>query len=234
MLLLCLILFATASAQSVSARREAGTLYVSLSDLARLLSFSVTDSGNSVTLRTPEGVLVLFEGSPDLDWTPVDAVNAGAAILSLPTPTFKRDGEWFAPTEVLDLVRVTATEQIVTLPDGRTMDLVIPEAIEARNSRNSSLIDLGNGVTGLSFYKAGPAGKDTVSLLIMDAGLMPLAFPEQQRKLDPVLTQLEGGKPLYFIVTSLADSIWDTNFRIDQGGAGARVRLPVQRELTSG
>lgn len=205
-----------------------------MSDLARLLSYSVTDSGNSVTLRTPEGVLVLFDDSPDLDWTPIDAVNTGATILSLPTPSFKEDGEWFAPTQVLDLLAASATSQTLTLPDGRELRLEIPATTQSQAARNSSLVDLGNGVMGLSFYKASPDGRDTLSLLLLDAGLMPLAFPEQRTQLDTVLTQLQEGKPLYFIVTSLADSSWDNRFRIEQDGRALEYSYPTGVSLLEG
>ena len=215
--LLFLALSLTA-AQSVSARRELGALYVSLSDVAQELSYSVTDSGNSLTLRTPGGVLTLFNNSPDLDWTPAADNPGGEGVLSLSAPSFKVGDEWFAPLDVLDLLNISPGSSALTLPDGRSLSLDIPDTPQTRASANTALIDLGNGVTGLSFYKAGPAGKETLSLLVMDLGLMPLAFPEQQRELDRVMTALGTGKPLYFILTALSSSSWDASFRIDQGG----------------
>jgi hypothetical protein len=209
-LILLLLLSSLASAQGVSARRVAGTLYVSLSDVATRLGYSVSESAGSFTVRFDNTVLTVFANSPDI------TLNGEENTLS--SPAFQEKNEWFAPDDSLSFLNVTLTGTSLSFPDGKMVTLEFPTSSTTFSSPRSDSIELGNSVTGLAFYASGSAGEETVSVLMLDLGLMALAFPDQQKAFDAVSSKFTQGKPIYFIVTALADSPWQSSFTIEQQG----------------
>lgn len=221
---LVLLLLSVVSAQ-VSARKVTGTLYVSVSDLASIMGYSLTESKESLAIRTPN-VLILFSGSPDISY--------GGTEDTLSAPVFVQgEEEWFAPEDVLSFLGLGSIGNLITLPDGRTLSLEFP-SIPLVTSSRSAVIDLGNNVEGLAFYAAGSADADTLSVLMVDVGLMGLAFPEQQKTFDELQQKFTSGKPVYVVVTALAETSWESVFTIEQQGRALEYRAPGSLSLLEG
>jgi hypothetical protein len=204
------VLGSAALAQGVSARRVAGALYISVSDVATRLGYSVSESAGSFTVRFDTTVLTLFADSPDI------TMNGAEDTLS--SSVFQDKKDWFAPEDSLSFLKVTLTGTTLTFPDGQMATLEFPASPTTFSSSRSLVVDLGNSVTGLTFYAVGSAGDETVSVLLLDLGLMALAFPEQQKALDAISSKFSTGKPIYFIVTALAPSPWQSSFTLEQQG----------------
>jgi hypothetical protein len=220
-----LIGFHVGFAQTVSARRDAGVLYVSLSDVAKQLGYSVSEAAGSLTIRFENTVVTFFASSPDI------TVNGSDDTLS--SSVFK-SGEWFAPDDALSFLKVALEGESLILPDGHSVALEFPASRATFDSSKWEEVDLGNSVTGLSFYAAGSAGEETVSVLLLDLGLMALAFPEQRKDFDAVLSKFTKGKPIYFLVTALADSTWESSFTIEQQGRVLQNQAPGSLSLLEG
>jgi hypothetical protein len=214
--ILFILLCSSALAQGVSARRVAGALYISVSDVAARLGYSVSESVGSFTVRFDTTVLTLFADSPDITVNGAEDTLSSSVFQDNPISENKK--EWFAPEDSLSFLKVTLTGTTLTFPDGQMATLEFPASPTMFSSSRSLLVDLGNSVTGLTFYAAGSAGEETVSVLLLDLGLMALAFPEQQKSLDAVSSKFSTGKPIYFIVTALAPSPWQSSFTIEQQG----------------
>ena len=233
-ILLVLLLTSLVSAQDISVRRESGASYVSLSDVAAVLGYTAQDSGDSFTVRSSEGILTVFDGSPDFEWTADAATEpTDRAIQSASAPVLKLDDEWFAPGDLFTLFGIVTGARTLSLPDGRSLTLDVATDLK-NDSENSSLTELGGGVTGLSFYKSGTAGKDTTSLLLIDMALMARAFPEQQAAIDAALAKFTSGQPLYFVVTAVTNATWEPSFRVEQGGRVLEFRHPANITVLEG
>ena len=220
-----LLIFACMSVAwgQVSARKIAGTVYVSVTDLVTILGYSVTSASSSLTIRTPENALILFANSPDISFA------GNEDTLSAPV---LEQGEWLAPEDVLSFLGLSLLGNSITLGDGRTLSLEFP-AVPTLTSARSDIVDLGNSVEGLAFYASGSAGPETVSVLLMDVGLMSLAFPEQQQTFDE-LKQKFSGKPIYVVVTALAESNWESVFSLEQQGRVLEYSAPHSLSLLEG
>jgi hypothetical protein len=229
-------LLSPALGASLPALTLAGTTYVSLSDVARLMGLETSDGGQSLTVRASGGVLVIFDRSPDILWRAADGSESPeASDLSLAAPVQRVEGRWFVPAELLGLLGVTVAGDVVTLPGGAEYTLAYPRDPWASGSGDQSdLIDLGNSVMGLALYASGAAGQDSLSLLLVDAALLSLAFPEQQRAIDTFIANLERGRPLYFIVTAVVETPWETTLTFSQNGASFTARYPLTVSVLEG
>jgi hypothetical protein len=208
----------------ISARQVVGSVYVSVSDLVEVLGYSVSESQSSLTIRLGEAVLILFADSPDISY----AGNED----TLSSPVLKQD-EWFAPDDVLSFMGLSGLGNSVTLPDGRMLSLEFP-AVAVITSPRSAVVDLGHSVDALAFYAPGSAGPETVSVLLLDVGLMSLAFPEQQKVFDELREKFTTGKPIYVVVTALAESAWEPVFTLEQQGRVLEYRVPQSLSLLEG
>lgn len=226
-LLVALILlgFQFCLAQTISARRDAGVLYISLSDVAKQLGYSVSEGSGSLTIRFASTVLTVFDDSPDI------TLNGSDETLS--SSVFK-SGDWFAPDDALSFLNVSLEGEALILPDGHRVALEFPATRATFGSSKWEQVELGNSVTGVSFYMSGSAGDETVSVLMLDLKLLALAFPEQQKALDAVSSKFTKGKPIYFLVTALADSTWESSFTLEQDGKVLQYQAPGSLSLLEG
>lgn len=208
----------------ISARQVAGSVYVSVSDLVAVLGYSISESESSLTIRSGDAVLILFVDSPDISYAGNDD--------TLSAPVLKQE-EWFAPDDVLSFLDLSGLGNTVTLADGRTLTLEFP-TVPIITSPRSAVVDLGNSVDGLAFYAPGTAGPETVSVLLMDVGLMSLAFPEQQKVFDGLRTKFTLGKPIYVVVTALEDATWEPVFTLEQQGRVLEYQVPSSLTLLEG
>ena len=208
-------LVARAGAQDAPALRLAGATYPSLTDVSRALGYSVSEAPNSLTVRAQDGVLTVFEDAPDVVWkTPSSAEDE----LSLPAPVVRRDGVWYAPEELFTLFGARLSGETLVLPDGRLLGLRFPPELPAARGKDFETVALGNQVDALALYAGGSAGADSLSMMLVDVGLLGLAFPEIQGALDAFMGDLKSGRPLYFVVTAVGESPWETAVRFRQGG----------------
>jgi hypothetical protein len=207
----------------ISARKVAGTVYISVTDLVSILGYSVSSTGDSLTIRTPENALILFANSPDITF------SGNEDTLSAPVLA---QSEWMAPEDVLSFFGLSLLGNSIILSDGRSLGLEFP-AVPTITSARTDIVDLGNSVEALAFYAPGSAGPETVSVLLMDVGLMSLAFPEQQQTFDE-LRQKFSGKPIYVVVTALAESNWESVFTLEQQGRVLEYSAPQSLSLLEG
>ena len=228
-LALCLFTLSFSLAQTLSARRESGVLYVSLTDVAQALGYTTVDGQASLTVQTPTGALVIYDRSPDIDWTPSQGASEQHA-QSISAPSFVDAGEWFVPADLFYLFDFSPEARALVLPDGRSFLFDLPREVET----SYQVVDMGAGVKGLSFYQAGIAGKETVSLLLLDLARLPQVFPDQQSELAPVIERFSDGYPIYFVVTARAESIWQPQFRFVQSGRALEYQYPANITLLEG
>lgn len=227
-LLVSLILLCTfAQAQIVSALTRAGETFPSLREVARAAGYSSSESANGLSVRAPTGILTVFVGSPDVLWQSAQGEpEGGSASLSAPVA----EG-WYAPPDAFAMLGIKVTEAGVTLPDGRQLRVRVRAPTLPRQSKNSEVISLGRGVSGLMLYA--PTGTGT-SLLLVDAGLLSLALPGERLALDGFLDEVEGYRPLYFVATSLAPTSWQAEVTFTQGGQSFSASEPFNLNVLEG
>lgn len=225
------------ASESVSALRLAGQTYVSLSELARMRGYSVSEGADhkDLTVRSERGVLVVFDQSPDILWQPVAESREGEDERSLSAPVTRQVDGWYVPQELLRLLGYAATQDELILPGDRRVAYRFPaQSTLARGAGAYEVVELGNSVRGLTLYASGTVGPETLGLLLVDAGLLPLALPAERHALDEALAQLPPGRPLYFVLTSLAQSPWETSVVFTQGALRHVARYPQQLTLLEG
>lgn len=228
--LLLPLLGAGAFSQTIPAWREAGILYLGLEPLAQALGYSSSAGPNSLTVRADEGVLTVFDASADVLWLEPGA--AGEAERSLSAPVLRREGEWFVPETLLSLFRISRQGEVLLKTDGRRFPLALTETVG--EGAAAGPVALAPGVSGLGFYAPGSAGAETLSLLVVDAGLLALLEPAEQGRLDALLATFEDAKPLYFVLTALADSTWSPSFVVEQGDSRLELSPPYGVGLLEG
>ncbi len=225
-----------AQTQSVPGLQLAGTTYVSLSEVARLLGYSVSEDGNAMTLRSDLGILTVIDGSPDALWQPNrNAMSSQEGDIILGAPVVRQGSVWFAPEELFPRFGVAVRESELVLPGGRSVTLSFPAAPPGTpQGSNWDAVALGNNVYGLALYSSGSLGPDTLSLMMVDVQLLSLARPDLQRQLDAVIRDLPAGRPLYFVVTGLEPTPWETEVTFQQGGQSVTVKPPGRLSVLEG
>lgn len=220
----------TAPAQ-VPALRQGWVTLVQAKALTRYLGLIASTAGSTLTLRGPDGILTLFEDSPDFLWQPSDGGEAREASLS--GASRRLEGEWWLPVDVLSYLGLWLNEEIVEGPNGLALRLVFPEAPPLAG-RDGELVDLGFGVPGLRMFTGGSAGPATQSLLLADAGLLGLALPGQQQRFDELVARSGRDRPLLLVVTAVTEGAWDTVIEFSQGALSTEVRHPFRLRLLEG
>lgn len=231
-LLFCVALLQNAVA--IGALRLAGVSYLSLTEVAKLMEYSVSETEDRLTVRTEEGVLVVFDGSPDILWQ-----AAGEALaedgFSLIASVRRQHGDWYAPAQLFERFGMALDGEFLVLPTGRRVGLEFPQTLATESSFPPfQTVELGNGVQGLALYAPGSSGLDTVSMLLVDIGVMGLAFPEQQAELDRFMAEFEEGRALYFVITAVSASPWETELTFQQGNEQVSVRYPNGLSVLAG
>lgn len=229
MTLMLMALLGWTSAQKVAALNLAGARYFALDEVARTLGWSTSDGGSSLTVRSASGLLIVFEASPEVYWQPQ---GGEGGEVSLSAPVVRRQGSWFVPEEIVGLLDLGMGDDAI-LAGTRRLPLAYPPPFDPAG-RLAEGLELGHGVRGLTLFAAGSAGAETMSLLLVDAALLGLAFPEQQAEIDAFIASLERGRPVYFVLTALAASPWETSLFISQHGRSAMLRYPLEVSVLEG
>lgn len=205
--------------------------YVSVDDLARNLGTVATRLGSSVVLRTGFGILTLFEAEADYLWLPDGASEPEERRLSLP-PVHRGETLW-APLELLPALGATISGVVVIMPDRTRLVLTEPGELppatatpqEAPNlpavrpASTGGPVELGSGVMGLRL------STDDQSVLITDLGLLSLIQPERRHSFDAFMQELNGYRPLYFVITAAAEGSASMDFRVRQGSSERALRV---------
>ena len=220
-----LLLCTFAQAQSVEAITRAGKVFPSLREVARAAGYSSSESANGLSVRAPTGILTVFVGSPDVLWQSAQG-GAGEGSASLSAPVAEG---WYAPPDAFAMLGIKVTEEGVSLPDGRQLRVRVRTPTLPRQSKYSEVVSLGRGVSGLMLYA--PTG---TSLLLVDAGLLSLALPDERLALDGFLDEVEGYRPLYFVATSLAPTSWQAEVTFTQGGQSFSASEPSNLSVLEG
>lgn len=218
------------SGEAITARREGPWTLVAVDELARALGAPWSADGPHLTLRADAGVLVVFDGSPDGWWQATGAREAEPVASALPVGRI--DGRWYLPDDLLGVLGVRVEGERLVLPDGR----VRPLAVERPPVREGAaeVVPLGPGVEGLRLFAAARDGPDVVSLLVVDLGLLGLAFPEQQVALDAVLRELKSERALFLVVTALAEAAWQPAIYVVQDGRETLLSAPLTVQVLEG
>lgn len=217
LVMICVCLLDIGLAQQVRGWQEGGFNYLALEDVARLEGFPISQDATSLSVQSPDGVLVVFAGSPDVSWRPRN--GRGGGDIGLSVPVVARAGTWYVPPDAVELLGVTVSGNSVQLTAGNQV------AIDYRSNRmlqtsigRTEQVDLANNVSALALYAPGSAGEDSISMLLADVGILSLAFPEQRRDFDSVLNQFDDVRPLFFSVTAIAASPWQSEVTFQQQG----------------
>lgn len=233
MVIVWLMWLGIAGAQQVSGWQEGGFNYLALEDIARLEGFPISQDATSLSVQSPDGVLVVFAGSPDVSWRPIS--GRGGGDIGLSVPVIARGSTWYVPPDAVELLGVTVLGNSVQLTDGRrvAVDYRSSNVLQTRLGR-AEQVDLGNSVSALSLYAPGAAGEDSVSMLLADVGILSLAFPEQRRDFDSILNQFTDARPLFFSITAVAASPWQSEVTFQQQGRRFIARSPDTLVVLSG
>lgn len=222
---------ANALAQGIPARHGAGGIVLEAEAAARRLGLMASGDGTSLTIRSPKGILTLFDGSPDVVWQPHDAIIASEGSLS--APVSRGDEGWWLPADAFAYFDLWVHDDVVEGADGLSADLAFPPPASLAG-REGELVDLGHGVPGLRLYAAGQGGAASQSLLLADAGLLGLAMPGERSRFDELVDQAGRDHALIMVLTSLVEEEWESVIWFSQGTSEVEVRHPFRLRLLSG
>ena len=218
LLLLILLTAAAASARQVGTTEFAGVTYMNLADFGAALGSTLRRVGPSVVVRSGSGVLTVFSGSSDYVWQAAGSSGPEEARLSVPVR--EEAGELWAPLELVEAVGGSVSGIVAVMPDrtrllleespgpGRPAAAPVPQAAGGQ----SLTVQLANGVRALQLRT------EHGSLLLVDAGLLGLAFPEQRQAFDGFNTGAHGFRPLYFVFTAETETEFAGPVRFRQRG----------------
>lgn len=218
-------------AQDIPARYVSGGIVLEAEAAARRLGLVVSADGTSLTLRSPKGILTLFDGSPDVVWQPHGAVVAGDGSLS--APVSRSDETWWLPADAFAFFDLWVHDDVVEGGDGLAVGLAFPPPASFAG-RDGELVDLGRGVPGLRLYAAGRGGAASQSLLLADAGLLGLAMPGERRRFDDLVERAGRDHALIMVLTSLTEEEWESVIEFSQGASEVEARHPFRLRLVSG
>ena len=227
-----LCLLALAQAQEVSARRIGGEVYASLTTTASLLGVSTSNTATSLTLRLPQGVLVVYHASPDVSFTE-SGTRSEDALLAISSPVIRNSDGWFAPKDVFELFGASLTSTELVLADGRNFPLSFV-SLFPRSTAPLDTVDLGNGVKGVMMYAPNARGDESLSLMLVDLSLLALADPSQQNFIDSFMANLRDHRALFFSVTSSERRLWQSEIFFRQGEREFSARHPLSISVLQG
>lgn len=211
--------------------RQGSVTLVEARAVARRLGLLLSEGAGVLTLRSPAGILTLFETSPDVVWKSASA--AAAVERSLSGPVVHREGGWWLPSDALSFFGIDMVAGVLRGEDGTAVALAFPPAGPELH-HGGELVDLGSGVPGLRLYAPGTAGPATRSLLLADATLLGLALPEHRERFDQLVARVGSDHALILVVTALESGPWQAEVGFSQGDLRVEARHPFRLRLLSG
>lgn len=216
---------------AVPALRLQGSFYLDVATMAQLLELSLHSEGQTLLLQGRNSSLTLEANSPDVLW------RQGSELenISLGAPIQRKHATWYAPPELFNLYEVIFENAALRFVDGSSYPLTpISASGSSVQAGRASIVELGNNVTGLSFYTASNELSDGLSLMLVDIALISLADPEQREAIDAFMADIREGRPLYMIVTSLETTTWESTLTFNQGTEQFVARYPLAISILSG
>lgn len=220
LIILCL---GSVSAQQVAGLELQGVPHFSLNDLAGGLGTVATRIGSSVVVRTDFGILTAWVGERDWLWLP--AGEAEPVERRLGVPVTEAGGDLWAPLQLLQDLGATVSGVVLIMPDRTRLLLTDGPAPPQQPASapapvvpgGSQVIELANGVRALRLTAGGQ------SVLLVDLGLLGLAYPGRRDDFDSFNASIEGHRPLYFVLSSDQAAAADLSFGIRQSGVNRRL-----------
>lgn len=216
---------------AVPALRLQGSFYLDVATMAQLLELSLHSEGDMLILQGRNNSLTLEPNSPDVIW------REGSELenISLGAPINRKHGTWYAPPELFYLYEVEFQNAALRFADGSSYPLTpISASGSTVQAGRASIVELGNNVTGLSFYTSSNDLSDGLSLMLVDIALISLADPEQRDAIDAFMADIREGRPLYMIVSSLEPTEWESTLTFNQGTEQFVARYPLAISILSG
>jgi hypothetical protein len=219
-------------ADPVAVRLQGIWRLVAAADLARALGAHLDVTDGVLTLRARHGVLTAFAHAPDAVWH-----AAGAAApddIAAASPVTVVDGRWYLPEDMVGVLGVRVDGDTLALPDGQVRALVVLPPDAAPPTSGAEVVALAPGVQALRLYAESPSGPASVSLLVVDLGMLALAFPEQREALDAQVRALHAEKALFLVVTSLGPAAWEPALYVRQDDVEVLLRAPLAVQVLEG
>jgi hypothetical protein len=221
---LFLLVSAAAFAREIPVLTRGDVQLLSLTQLGRNLGQLPSPAAGSVTLRLDSGVLTLFTDSTEALWFARGATEPVEARLSAAT---RFDGtDWWVALDLISLLGGSISGRTVLLPGQARLLLQQPDT--SGSAVAGEQVELARDVTALRLNSG------ATSVLLVDLGLLGLVHPEQRQELDSFLGELDGERPLYFVVTSSRESAWEAVFGFRQAELQFEARLPWQAVILEG
>lgn len=214
----------------------AGEPYLSVHDFGTALGAPPTELGPSVVLRTDFGTLTLFHGSSDYVWS--SGLEAGPREGQLPAPVREDGGELWAPLGLVPALGGSISGRVVIMPDrsrllladaqtGAAAPPLLTEDTPGPPARHA-VVELANGVQALQLHG------DSGSLLLVDAGLLALAFPDLRRELDVFNADAHGFRPLYFVFAAHEETAFPAAVTFRQEGLTETAEFSAETVVLQG
>lgn len=222
---------------SLGALSLGGQYYVELGEFATSLNYPYSTTSGSFTLRSPQGILIVYSNSPDIDWTPVGG-NPQESSQSMSAPVIRKDAQWFVPSDVYALLGISIDSTGLRLSDGRLFSLRLPSINSLPQSGGrSEVVELANSVSAISLYSSSLAGTNTISLMLVDLSLLALAYPEQRSLIDNFIgntSNASNHRLLFFVISALESISWQGDVVFSQGTRRFSAQHPQHISLLSG
>lgn len=160
---------------------------VNLEAVTRANGGQFVTADNRATLRLPDVVAIVFDGS--------DRVIVGGADVKLPDPVTRVGETWFAPVALIQALQL---KPLPVAPE--------PPAIPGTFSLAWEEFDIGHGVKALQlFERAAPGAPDQASLMLVDFAVLGQADPKLGATVSKFLRDFHTdhpGRALYYSVVT--------------------------------
>jgi hypothetical protein len=160
---------------------------VDLEAVTRANGGQFVTADNRATLRLPEVIAIVFDGS--------DQVIVGGADVKLPDRVTRVGNTWFAPIEFIQALQLK--------PPPATPE---PPAIQGAFSLAWEEFDIGHGVKALQlFERPAPGAPDQASLMLVDFSVLGQADPKLEASVSKFLRDFRTdhpGRALYYSVVA--------------------------------
>ena len=219
------------SLPTVATRSAEGAVLLNVEELAGLLGWSWTAGALEITVRHPNGVLTLFDGAADALWQA--AGTRDAETVPLAAPVQRRDARWFAPGDAFGYLGLALDGDVVVGANGPLARL--EGSVVEREAGDALRVAVAPGVDGLRFVVEEADGA-MGSLLLVDAAMLPIAFPDLRAALDAALAErvANGERILAFVVVADATMAWEPRFVARQDGLEIEALRPFRVQLLAG
>jgi hypothetical protein len=170
---------------------------VNLDAIVRANGGQLVAADNRATLRFPDVVAVVFNGSPE--------VIVGGADVRLPATVVRSGGVWFAPTQLIQALHLKAPADLELLRQPGSNPSSRPPSLNGMHLTWEEF-DLTKGVKALQlFQRPRFDAPDDASLMLLEFAQLGKADPKLEATIKKFLTDFHTdhpGQALYFSVVA--------------------------------